>query len=261
MDFNMYQISQINAFQDNYIWAIHDDTHCALIDPGEAQPCLLFLEQSKLILTDIFITHHHPDHIGGVKELITQFPETQIYGPSTQRFEHLVTHPVVNGSEIQITPSSLKLNVIDLSGHTNDHVGYVSNKEAFVGDTLFSMGCGRLFEGSAEQMWHSLHQLYQLPDSYLIYCAHEYTLANIEFALAVLPQHQAIMAYQQHVQTLLAQGKASVPMLLAKEKQLNPFLNCHNSNVQSAISNKFKLSKPVNEIETFRQLRKWKDNF
>ena len=255
----MYQVEKINAFTDNFIWALIQGNHCVLVDPGCANSALNFLSEHQLTLTDILITHHHKDHIGGINELHQHFPELTIYGPSTHRFP-MVTKPCEDGQSITLL-DNITLNVLALTGHTIDHIGFYDQHNAFVGDTLFSAGCGRLFEGSPEQMFNSLSKLAQLDHATNIYCAHEYTLANIEFALAVDPDNADLLSYQQTVTEQLTQGIASIPTNLQQESKFNPFLRANELAIKRQVTKKFELTYEPNELECFALIRKWKDNF
>lgn len=271
-------ITAIKAFSDNYIWAITNTstninaTKTALVDPGDAATCIDFLEKSQTTLSAILITHHHPDHTGGIKELVDycqqkQWPLT-IYGPAHEKIPYcdikLKQNDIVNLPDIAIN-----LSVIDLPGHTAGHIAYFVNDcfvddtiepLLFCGDTLFSGGCGRLFEGTAQQMLKSLTKLANLPENTKVYCAHEYTQANLKFALAVEPKNEALLNYSQKVNALRIQGKATIPTSIKVEKLINPFLRSHEQAVQaSAIA--FDSNTQADSLDTFTTIRRWKDQF
>lgn len=266
-DNSTINITGINAFSDNYIWAIANKGKIALVDPGDANVCINFLEKSQNVLNTILITHHHADHTGGIKQLVSycqkkQWPLT-IYGPANENIPHcdikLVENNVVNLAELD-----LNFTVIDLPGHTAGHIAYLTNdhKEPllFCGDTLFSGGCGRLFEGTAKQMLASLTKLANLPDNTRVYCAHEYTQANLNFALAVEPTNSDLIAYNKQVTELRANHQSSIPTTIALEKQINPFLRSHEQSIQeSAMA--FDTSMQPNSLDAFTTIRRWKDQF
>ena len=257
----MYQGHRIAAFTDNYLWLLEGNTgKCAAVDPGDARPILAFIEQNGLELTEILLTHHHADHIGGLGELKSRFPNCKVYGPASERFADMAVG-LLDGEKIELAATASQLTIVNLFGHTRDHIGYLDASNAFVGDTLFSIGCGRLFEGSASELYQSLQTLAQLNDDTRIYCAHEYTLANLAFALAVEPNHLGLLNYKKDVESLLSKGEASIPTTMGREKRLNPFLRCHMVQVQQSIQNHFGLKHVPDPLEAFTLLRKWKDGF
>jgi len=253
----MLQITPINAFQDNYIWALcqPDNPNCAVVDPGDADAVLRFLAQHNKQLSTILITHHHQDHTGGIQRLKQQFADINVIGPAEEQ-ERIkgLTLLVQHGDVVNLAEFSLKLDVIGVPGHTFGHIAFYSAPVLFCGDTLFSAGCGRLFEGSPAQMWQSLQRLLQLPESTQIYCSHEYTLANIKFALTIEPENSALIAYQGDCQILRQAGLPTLPALLGREKQVNPFLRCNDSGLQH-------LWQKDSALELFRWLRASKDGF
>ena len=226
----MLTISAIPAFNDNYIWCIADPhrQNALIVDPGQAQPVLDHLAQHGLALTAILITHHHPDHVGGVKALREAYPDCRVIGPADSPFKGS-TNPIHPGDTALwegITFTSMAV-----PGHTLDHIAFFTDETAitgrpllFAGDTLFVSGCGRLFEGSPAQMRQSLESLRQLPDNTAVYCGHEYTLENLRFARTWLPQSSALVEFEQQCQQARANNKATVPSTLAEEKRLNLFL-------------------------------------
>ena len=247
---------RIPAFQDNYIWLLTNNNHTTIIvDPGEAKPVIDALIQQNLTPTAILLTHHHNDHTGGVAELVRQYPELKVYGPEETRNKGAQII-VKEGDKLSI--GTIQFSVTEVPGHTLGHVAYYSEPYLFCGDTLFSAGCGRIFEGTAKQMYHSLQKLASLPDSTKVCCAHEYTLSNLRFAHSVLPENIEIETYQQQIEQLRAQGQASIPTELQLERKINLFLRCHEIDLQR------KLGMNVPSIETwqvFERLRSMKDNY
>ena len=253
----MLQITPIPAFEDNYIWALcHPDSpYCVVVDPGDADAVIDFLTQQKKLLSGILITHHHHDHTGGIARLSKQFPDISVIGPKAEHGRiNGLTHWVQHGDCINLAELNVRLDVIAVPGHTLGHIAYYSAPVLFCGDTLFSAGCGRLFEGSAAQMWQSLQQLLALPNNTQIYCSHEYTLANINFALTIEPQNRDLIMYQQQCQQLRQAGKPTLPTSLEKEKQVNPFLRCNDASLQQ-------LWHKETALELFSWLRASKDRF
>jgi len=259
------KVSAIKAFNDNYIWAITTDNSnkLALVDPGDAQVCIDYIEQHKLALTSILITHHHADHTGGVKSLIDYCQkigqQVTVYGPKHEKISHLDIL-LSQGNIVELTDLNLSLSIIDLPGHTLGHIAYYGSDILFCGDTLFSGGCGRIFEGSPLQMHQSLNKLKALPEKTLVYCTHEYTLANLEFALTVDPLNSELVNYYNQVKHIRESSGISLPSSILREKQINPFLRSADLNIkQSAIEYS---GKTLNdEMEVFTVIRQWKDNF
>lgn len=216
------RVVPISAFSDNYIWAIVNDSNQSfmVVDPGEARPVLAFAKANQLDLTAILLTHHHADHTGGVIQLLSYFPHIPVYGPADARMP-MVNHPVK--AHDVLTWDALQLTVFDTPGHTSSHISYYSPAAQwlFCGDTLFSGGCGRIFDGSVEALYHSLQQLLSLPNDTQIYCAHEYTQQNLRFARTIEPDNQQIAEILQD----LEQNKiaCSLPSTLQREKEINPF--------------------------------------
>ncbi len=225
----MLSITPIRAFSDNYIWCLADKESgkALIVDPGQAEPVAQFLEQQGLTLDTILVTHHHPDHTGGISELQKRFQPERIIAPADSPYSG-GTNTVHAGDEV--VWQTLTFEVLATPGHTLDHIAYFSSDDVaghpvlFCGDTLFACGCGRLFEGTAGQMVESLAGLRSLPDDTLVYCAHEYTLANLRFARNWLPDDPALASFEAHCQTLRDEDKPTVPVLLGDERQRNPFL-------------------------------------
>lgn len=258
-------VSEIKAFNDNYIWAIGaDDTNkIALVDPGQAKPCIDYINENSLSISAILITHHHADHIGAINELIelenTKGNKVTVYGPKNENIPHC-QFPLKEKDSIHLDFLSLDLSIVDLPGHTLGHIAYYNDDMLFCGDTLFSAGCGRIFEGTAEQMYASLSKLSSLPDQTKVYCAHEYTQANIHFALAVEPNNKALNSYASKVKALRESAIATIPSTIALEKQINPFLRSHSSEIIESVK-KHNNQLITAGIETFTAIRKWKDTF
>ncbi|MDE1262730.1 hydroxyacylglutathione hydrolase [Vibrio aestuarianus] len=252
----MLQIKSIPAFNDNYIWLIQNsDQRCAVVDPGDAAPVLQYLTEHQLTLEAILITHHHHDHIGGVPELVRQHPNINVVGPVNEPIPTL-THPVEAGDQIELFDEVFM--VLGLEGHTNGHIGYVGDAKLFSGDVLFSAGCGRVFEGTMEQMFTSLNKLAALPEETEVYCAHEYTASNVAFALAVEPDNDQLHQYRDQVNRLRAQQQSTVPTTIRQEKLINPFLRTQQESVMKSVANRTQQTDPQS---IFTALREWKNEF
>lgn len=258
-------VTAIKAFNDNYIWAISNknNAHIALVDPGDALVCLEYLQTNKLILSAILITHHHSDHVGGVAKLLEYAKEkawsVTVYGPAAENIAQLdIT--LKEDDTVTLPELNCQFSVLDLPGHTKGHIAYYDNNKVFCGDTLFSGGCGRLFEGTPLQMHHSLTKLANLATNTLIYCAHEYTQANLAFALAVEPNNNDLHNYTEQVKVKRQQNHATIPTNIALELQINPFLRCHEQTIKLAAQSYSKKNQ-VDESDVFAAIRAWKDNF
>lgn len=246
-------ITALHAFKDNYIWAIHSPDNCrlAIVDPGDAAPVMSYLTDNNLALEAILITHHHADHTGGVQRLLEAYPHTPVYGH---------TQPLSEGDTVSLFNGALTLEVLAIPGHTKGHVAYFGGGMVFTGDTLFSCGCGRLFEGTPIQMVKSLAKIKALPPDTQVYCGHEYTLANIAFALHVDPKNKALMARFKEVSEWRENNKPSLPVSLKTECETNPFLRCDNRDIIESVQQEFKIN-TQDEVDIFAHLRKWKDHF
>lgn len=233
-----YEIIPISAFEDNYIWLIHNKNDAAIVDPGDAAPVIEMLLRLKLNLEAILITHHHHDHIGGVKRLMEVFPQAKIYAPQQEHydFQHI---PVKDADIITLLKLNITFKVIHLPGHTLGHIAYCSeereSKLLFCGDTLFGAGCGRLFEGTALQMFNSLQKLGKLPAETKVYCAHEYTLHNVNFALILEPNNRALTHRFNTTTICRQQNIPSLPSTIELELATNPFLRCDSKEIQTTI--------------------------
>lgn len=254
----MIKIEAIPILQDNYVWAIHNGQTAILVDPGAAEPILTWLKQRDMTASAILVTHHHHDHVGGIAALLQQFA-IPVYGPARGAVASL---PASAAEQQIFVGFDMTLKVIATPGHTADHVCYVleaaGSQHLFCGDTLFSCGCGRLFEGTPAQMYASLSQLAQLPASTLVYCAHEYTLENIDFALDVEPDNTELLARQRDSLALRKQGKATLPVALSVELASNPFLRCDLESVTVAAAQHVNM--PLRPgVATFAAIRAWRD--
>jgi len=242
---------------------LHDGHHAIVVDPGDAQPVFDALAHHKLQLAAILVTHHHPDHTGGVAALHAA-TGAKVWGPARERIPEPFT-PLVQGDIAQAL--GLRFEVIDVPGHTAGHIAYFLPASAaqapvlFCGDTLFSGGCGRLFEGTPAQMLASLDALAALPGDTRVCCAHEYTLANLKFAHAVEPGNDELTHYNARCESLRAQGQPTLPSQLAIERRINPFLRSREATVLRAVRAHAELSADAAEAEVFAALRQWKNDF
>lgn len=252
-------IFPIKAYKDNYIWCLHNSTHCVVVDPGDAAPVLAFCEDNNLTLTAILITHHHWDHTDGIDALLAKFLDIPVYGPHNPNIKQ-ITHRLSQGAQIELPLLGVKFSVLEVPGHTLDHIAYYGKCGLFCGDTLFSAGCGRLFEGSPQQMYDSLAKLTALPANTAVYCTHEYTLANIAFALAVEPNNQALINFKEWANRQREKGLPTLPSSIQKELAVNPFLRCDSQELQANVNNKMG-QRLTSAHATFASLRSWKDNF
>jgi hydroxyacylglutathione hydrolase len=259
-ELQMHTLFPIPAFSDNYIWVLHDGQRAWVVDPGDAEPVQAYLREHGLALQGILLTHHHADHTGGV-DTLRATTGARVYGPA---FEAL-PEPVQRLSEgDQVEVLGLALRVLDVPGHTAGHIAYYADcadtaPMVFCGDTLFSGGCGRLFEGSPAQMLASLDKLAALPGDTRVCCAHEYTLSNLRFALAVEPGNADLMAYTNRCEELRAQHQPTLPSSIAMEKRINPFLRSREITVVDAVRTQQPAA--ADEIALFAALREWKNNF
>ena len=254
----MLSVEPIKAFTDNYIWLVSTNEGSIVIDPGESKNIQKLIDNKKIDLKGILITHHHYDHTNGLSELV-KINELEVYGPVNNIDD--INHRLTDKDKISII--GIDFDVISIPGHTLDHIGFYSananNPILFCGDTLFAGGCGRIFEGTYEQMFHSLKKITKLPTNTNIYCGHEYTLSNLKFALEADDTNKELIEEFKKVENKINSNIPSLPTTLDKELKVNPFLRCHNINIQNKIIEKFKVSN--SELEVFTALRKWKDNF
>jgi hydroxyacylglutathione hydrolase len=244
----MLNIIPIPAFDDNYIWLLHNARYAVVVDPGDAQPVIAALKKLELTLTAILITHHHSDHIDGVNALL-DYQAVPVYAPKYEQFDfsHI---QLAEGDEISLAEIAQTFRIMWLPGHTLGHIAYVNGDYLLCGDTLFGAGCGRLFEGTPAQMLHSLQRLKTLKPSTKVFCTHEYTAKNIAFALTLEPDNENLMTRKQQVQALRTQHLPSLPSTIELELQTNPFLRCQQATIIKNLQTKNK-----DELTIFTALR------
>jgi hydroxyacylglutathione hydrolase len=250
-------IIAIPAFNDNYIWAIMHPTKdkCYIVDPGDSVVVLDFLDKQNKVCAGILLTHHHNDHQGGVTQLVEKY-QCNVWGPEDERM--IVSNAVTDGAQIVLDDSNITLNVVATPGHTSSHIAFYNNDWLFCGDTLFSAGCGRVFEGSMQEMYCSLQTLAKLPGTTKIYCAHEYTLNNIKFALLVEPNNEDLQQYQQDCIMKRQNGIPTIPSTMCMERKINPFLRCEEESVISAACS-HSMRQLNDPVAVFTEIRRWKD--
>jgi hydroxyacylglutathione hydrolase len=254
----MWQVQAVRAFRDNYIWCLRDDARAVVVDPGDAAPVIEYLTRGDLDLVAILNTHHHADHVGGNAELLRSF-SVPVYGPRSEAIA-TVTERVSEGDVTEISELGIKLSVIDIPGHTRGHVAYYGANILFCGDTLFGCGCGKLFEGSAQQMHASLSKLAALPGETKVFCGHEYTLANIAFAKKVEPDNRDLLQREARDREAIAAARPTLPSTIAMERATNPFLRCAERAVIEAAARH--AGRAMSDaVSVFAEIRKWKDNF
>jgi len=253
-------LEPISAFTDNYVWLLRapDSDKVVIVDPGEASPVLHTLDKRGLTVAAILLTHHHGDHVGGVGDILRKYP-APVFGPAWENIS-TVDHPVRRGDRIPLEVLGLELDVIDVPGHTAGHIAYLGPGFALVGDTLFAGGCGRIFEGTPEQMYASLRRLAALPPDTAIYCAHEYTATNLRFAVDVEPANAAIEERLAKVRAARGEGRPTVPSTLTEELETNPFLRCREPAVVRAAETR--VGRPLRgDSDVFAVVRRWKDGW
>ena len=256
----LIHIHPIPIFKDNYIWLIINPIKKKVIaiDPGDSEPLQAYLQSNQLDLEAILITHHHWDHTQGIGVLKQKY-NAVVYGPKNKQIDGL-THMVEEGDIIHIPSFETSFTILNIPGHTLDHIAFILPGLLFCGDTLFSAGCGRLFEGTPQQMYHSLQKLASLPDETKVFCTHEYTLQNLKFAQIVEPNNKRIQNKLSHVMALRQGNNSTLPSVIKEEKEVNPFLRCHVKEVVESVE-KWAGVKLEDPIQIFKYLREWKDGF
>ena len=259
----MISIYPLPAFTDNYIWILRKESSIVVVDPGDATPVIEHCKNEGYSVADIIVTHHHADHIGGVDELVafSANPNLTVFGPTLEA-QSVVTHPLKQDDTITLFNGHVTLSVMDIPGHTLGHIAYFWNQSPtpwlFCGDTLFSGGCGRIFEGTPDQMYASLQALSTLPPATQVCCAHEYTQSNMAFAHQVLPDDPVIQRFYEDVQNKRARGEITLPATLSNELAINIFLRSHEPALYDAAQRHS--GKPMkSDAQTFAALRAWKD--
>lgn len=252
-------IQAIPAFNDNYIWLLINPSNrkAVCVDPGDASVVIDHLKKQQLDLVGILVTHHHWDHTGGISELVKYY-QPKVYCSYRNNIPQR-THALHNNDVISIPNLEIELNILEIPGHTLDHICFYAEGMLFCGDTLFAAGCGKVFEGTMAEMYNSLLKISHLPDATQIYCGHEYTLNNLKFASLVEPDNAAIKNRLAEIQNLRDQNKITLPSTLSIEKQTNPFLRCHLPSLQKAASN-YSGKTITDPITTFTIIREWKNS-
>ena len=257
----MLDVRPIPAFKDNYIWLLRvaaDPRAAVVVDPGDAGPVLRRLAGDGLELRAILATHHHADHVGGVPQLVAA-TGALVFGPGREPVPGGCTR-LAQGERAELPALGLAFSVLDVPGHTAGHIAFVGHGALFCGDTLFSAGCGRLFEGTAAQMLASLDAFASLPDDTRVYCGHEYTESNLRFAGVVEPGNADIADYAAKVAEMRASGRPTLPSTIGLEKRVNPFMRSRNQNIRSSAERH--AGRPLGTpVEVFAEIRSWKDGF
>ncbi len=254
------ELLALPAFSDNYLWLLHDGGNALVVDPGDSEPVFAALKQHNLKLSAILVTHHHADHVGGVAQL-REATGAIVYGPALER----IPEPLVRlAGNQQVEALGISFRVIDVPGHTGGHIAYFAEDVngtplLFCGDTLFSGGCGRIFEGTPAQMLASLDKLAALPPTTRVCCAHEYTLSNLRFAREVEPGNAELAKYQRECESLRAEGLPTLPTSIATERAINPFLRSREHEVTQSVQGQ--AANATDEVAVFAALREWKNNF
>jgi hydroxyacylglutathione hydrolase len=255
----MIDIRPIPAFDDNYIWLLSRPGYhgCAVVDPGDEDPVIERLAAEGLSLDAILVTHRHGDHVGGIRGLKAAWPDAVVYGPAQEPIATL-EHRLSGGDRVVLDGLGAVFDVIDVPGHTEGHIAYYGHGALFCGDTLFAGGCGRVFSGTFEQLSDALVRIGRLPADTRVYCAHEYTLANLGFAAWVEPQSPELAARTERDRARRARGEPTVPSLIGEELATNPFMRTDRPGVAAAAS--AWAGRPLHgRAEVFRALRTWKD--
>jgi hydroxyacylglutathione hydrolase len=257
----MLEVSPVRAFSDNYIWLIRtpgDPAGAAVVDPGDARPVEEALDRDGLRLRAILVTHHHPDHVGGVCDLVTRHG-APVLGPAREEIP-CASRRLSGGEQVNLEELDLEFSVLDIPGHTLGHIAFHGHGAVFCGDTLFSAGCGRLFEGTPAQMSASLDRLAQLPEATRLYCGHEYTVANLRFAQAVEPANRDVAVSLEASRELRSRDEPTLPSTIGLERRINPFLRCREPAVKAAAA--ARAGRALSSVEeVFAVIRSWKDGF
>ena len=255
------KINYLKAFSDNYMWTMESNGKFTIVDPGDPKPVHDYIKKTGLELSEILLTHHHWDHSGGVEELVSEY-NCLAYGPSGDHIKG-ITNPLRDRESVNVL-EGIEFMAFSAPGHTDDQLSYFSDKTRdpilFSGDTLFSAGCGRLFEGTPEEMLYSMDAYHELPEDTLVYCGHEYTESNLKFALAVEPGNEHIKTKIKEVDILRQSNKPSLPSILGIEMKINPFMRCREENVIEA-AELYASRKLSSAAEVLGEIRNWKDNF
>ena len=254
----MLSVKPIKAYQDNYIWLVSTNEGSIVVDPGESKKILNLIDNNEIDLKGVLITHHHFDHTNGLSDLLNE-RGLEVYGPKNN--VNGINNIVKNNDKFTVI--GIDFEVIEIPGHTLDHIAFYSFNDGepilFCGDTLFSGGCGRVFEGTFDQMFIALKKISKYPKETKIFCGHEYTLSNLKFALAVDENNEDLIEEYDNIKNIVDSGNPSLPTILEKELKINPFLRCDNHHIKNKIVSKFNTSD--DEFEVFCALRQWKDNF
>jgi hydroxyacylglutathione hydrolase len=254
------QLEPIPILDDNYVWAVDDGTSALVVDPGDAGPVLAWVQGRALTLTAILVTHHHGDHIGGLARLRQAWPRATLIGPDDARIP-LLDRRVADGDRVAVPAPAVELEVMAVPGHTRSHIAFHGTGLLFCGDTLFSAGCGRLFEGTPAQMLASLDRLAALPASTRVCCSHEYTAANCAFARQAESGNAALAAFCEQVRVLRDEDRPTLPSSIGRERSINPFLRVDQPGVRDSLAATRALPDGASRIEAFAALRAWKDGF
>jgi len=254
----MPTIIPIPAFSDNYIWLVRQGSRAAVVDPGDAGPVIAHLQSEGIELVAIIATHHHGDHVGGIRDLLARW-EVPVYGPANEDIPGR-TRALREGDSFGLPEVGVSMSVLDIPGHTSGHIACFGGGILFCGDTLFAAGCGRLFEGTPAQMLASLDKLAALPGETRLYCGHEYTVANLRFALAIEPGNDRLRQRLAREQEKVDRGGVTLPSTIAEERSSNPFLRTRETAIQAAASHHAR--RPLTDrVAVFAEIRAWKNSF
>jgi hydroxyacylglutathione hydrolase len=257
----MLEVTPVRAFSDNYIWLIHgqtDRSRVAAVDPGDGLAVDRALQERGLTLAALLVTHHHRDHTGGVEALVARHG-VPVFGPARESIPGPF-RPLGGGDKVDLAELGMAFEVMDVPGHTAGHIAYVGHGAVFCGDTLFSGGCGRLFEGTPAQMLDSLTRLADLPRETRVYCTHEYTMNNLRFARVADPGNAATAAYEEECMQKRNRDEPTLPSTIALEREINPFLRCDDGNVKQAAESHAG-RRLMDKTAVFAAVREWKDQF